>query len=148
MDLTTWAPVETTWDGDIEKLAEMGWQDCTSVEVEPIDDADDKTWVLTSRDFSSTTDAAFAWNEWERQSLEAAAGDPVLEALIVAFWNDHCPVMMSVRSGYAYLAIEKGTLLIVEGDEPELEEARVVASSLLEALERAAPSEATTSRWA
>jgi hypothetical protein len=54
---------------------------------------------------------------------------------------------MSVRDGYAYLAVERETLCVVEGDEPEYEEARVVAQSVLEVLERMARPGPPGSRW-
>jgi len=32
---------------------------------------DEKAWLLTVMDYSMASDSAYAWNEWERPSLEA-----------------------------------------------------------------------------
>ena len=85
--------------------------------------------VPTARDFSGESGLAFAWNEWERQSIEAAEGDEELERRVVAFWDSHLPILLSVKSGYAYFAIEQSSLRIVRGEEPEYEEATPLAPS-------------------
>jgi hypothetical protein len=54
---------------------------------------------------------------------------------IEEFWDHHLPLLMSLKSGYAYLAVEKDSLSIVGGVEPEWEETEVIARSLLELLE-------------
>jgi hypothetical protein len=97
---------------------------------------DERAWLLTVNDFSMQSDCAFAWNEWERQSLDAADGDDVSKQRIRSFWDDHLPVLMSVKSGYAYFAIERTSLRVVRGDEPEYEVAVPLASSFLEMLQR------------
>jgi hypothetical protein len=53
---------------------------------------------------------------------------------IVAFWDRHLPVLMSVRDGYGYLAIERDSLRVVSGREPEYEETTPVADTVGEAL--------------
>jgi hypothetical protein len=74
--------------------------------------------------------SAFAWNEWERLSLKAAADDRALSSRIIRFWDDHFPLLMSVKSGYAYFAIEKTRLQIVRGEEPEFEGTHVLDGTI------------------
>lgn len=91
--------------------------------------ADEKAWFLTARDFAGEPGPPFAWNEWERQSIEAAEGDEELERRVVAFWDSHLPILLSVKSGYAYFAMEQSSLSIVRGEEPEYEETTPLAPS-------------------
>lgn len=114
--------------------------------VESVVSKDEKTWLLTVRDFNGSSESAFSWNEWERLSLDAT-DDPASRARISQFWDGHFPLFASVRFGYAYLALERGTLNIVEGDEPEFEEARLEARSLGEMLQKMAQPARATSRW-
>ena len=58
----------------------------------------------------------------------------------IASWDTGPP------EGYAYLAVEKGTLRVVEGDEPD-EEVRVLAQSVPEMLERMARPGVSGVRW-
>lgn len=90
----------------------------------------DTAWLLTGRDYSNTSDSAYAWDEWERQSLDAAADDAEWQSRIREFWNTHLPIMLSTKSGYGYLAIEYPTLKIVAGNEPEYEETVDIAESI------------------
>jgi len=96
--------------------------------------ADETTWLLTGADYGGTSDSAYVWNEAEVQSLDAAGSDAAWKEQIIAFWNDHFPILFSVKSGYATFAIEKGTLAIVYGEEPEYEETTRIAPSLAEFL--------------
>ena len=57
---------------------------------------DDKAWVLTSADYAGTSDSAYAWNEWERQSLEAAGSDEDWSQRIEEFWDSHLPILLSL----------------------------------------------------
>jgi hypothetical protein len=109
--------------------------------------ANEKTWLLTVRDFASASNSAFVWNEWEVQSLDAtsAVAD---RARIVTFWDKHFPLLMSVRSGYAYLAVEKDSLAIVEGTDPEFEEGRLIAGSALEIFQRMLAADRAKTPWA
>src|SRR5437868_4112791 len=92
----------------------------------------DKAWLLTVCDYSNTSDGAYAWNEWERQSLDAAADDEQWQRRIREFWDAHLPIVMSVKSGYSYFAIEYPSLKIVAGNEPEYEETIEIAGSIIE----------------
>jgi hypothetical protein len=115
----------------------------TKIAVSP----DEKAWFLTALDFSGESDSAFAWNEWERQSLEAAEDDEALKRQTLGFWDSHLPVLVSVKSGYAYVAIERSDLTVVCGEEPEYEEATLLTSSFAELLHLIAARDPRLSRW-
>lgn len=86
-------------------------------------------WFLCEADFHGTSGGAFRWDEWERMSLEAA-GNAAETAEVRAFWDAHLPFLLSVRDGYAYLAVRTapdGFGRVVAGREPEFEEASLVA---------------------
>jgi hypothetical protein len=100
--------------------------------------ADQRAWFVTATVLTGESDVAFSWDVWERQSLLAAASDEALSSRIRAFWDAHFPVMYSVKTGYGYFAIEKGTHRVVHGLEPEFEEIGVVAESFAEFLEMVA----------
>lgn len=96
---------------------------------------DDKQWLLTSFDYAGKNDSAFKWNEFEIQSLEAAEGDAEWQKDIVAFWDQHLPISLSVRNGYEYAALctegdNKGK--VVSGSEPEYEEVSIIAKDVLQ----------------
>ena len=94
--------------------------------------ADEKSWLLCSPDYRGESESAFAWNEFELQSLEAAAGDEAWRAEILAFWDRHFPVYISVRDCYEYAAVclDEGSFgQVVSGIEPEYEETMPVAST-------------------
>ena len=71
-------------------------------------------------------------------SLEAAEGDEVWKKEIKDWWSDKLPFIMSVKSGYSFYAIDlgdnKGAILM--GQEPEFEEANVVARDFDDFLEK------------
>ena len=81
-------------------------------------------WFLTPADYLPREDG-FQWNEFERQSLEWCGDDPEIKA----FWNRHLPIVMSVKDGYSYYAVNTENGNIVYGCEPEYEEADVIADS-------------------
>lgn len=91
--------------------------------------ADETTWFLSAGDYAGTTDSAFAWNEFERLSLDAAL-DAEDRARIASFWARHLPILLSVAGDYAFLAIDRATGAVVHGVEPEFEATTPVASSL------------------
>jgi len=89
-----------------------------------LSNSDDTVWFLSRDDYSTETVSAFAWNEWEQLSIEAATTDE--EAVAVSrFWERHLPILLSVRNGYEYLAVRDDGA-VVHGTEPEFEEAVVV----------------------
>ncbi|MFJ2369783.1 hypothetical protein [Microbacterium sp. NPDC087665] len=88
--------------------------------------ADETVWFLSSDDYSSEAQGAFAWNEFEQLSIQAATTAD--EAAAVShFWEHHLPILLSVRNGYEYLAVRDDGA-VVHGTEPEFEEAVVVLS--------------------
>ena len=82
-------------------------------------------WFLTPFDFMPHSEdfEGFRWNEFEALSLEWVGQD----SSIIAFWDRHIPIFMSVDGSYSYYAIDTETGNVVEGFEPEFEEAEVVA---------------------
>jgi len=97
--------------------------------------ARDTAWLVTTRVVAGRADVAYAWNEWEVQSLDAADGDVDWQQRITQFWDRHFPVLMSVKDGYAYCALDLGTFQVVRGEEPEYEATVPIAGSLLELLQ-------------
>jgi len=91
---------------------------------------DEQTWFLCEQEYTGSSDAEFSWDEFERISLEAAAGDEAWTAEITAWWDRHLPIVMSVDGGYSFYAVELATGAIVHGSEPEFEEVDVVAPHL------------------
>lgn len=89
-----------------------------------------KAWLITCSELSGESDSAFTWNQWEVDSLSAASDDPDWQTSIRSFWDEHFPVLLSVKSGYAYAAIRRD-LTIVAGEEPEFEEAVKIADDFL-----------------
>jgi hypothetical protein len=108
---------------------------------------DEKAWLLGSPDFRGSSHAAYVWNEWEKQSLQAASGQTDWTAAITSFWDQHMPIAMSVKSGYAYFAMRKKDSSIVCGEEPEFEETTVIAASLSEFLRLLANPEGIINRF-
>ncbi|MCA1008646.1 hypothetical protein LCL87_23315 [Rhodococcus hoagii] len=89
---------------------------------------DEATWFLALGDYADSPDDAFAWNEFETMSREAAMS-PEDEAAVDGFWNRHCPILLSVRDGCSYLAIRDDGA-IVHGAEPEFETTAEVAPDI------------------
>jgi len=99
-----------------------------------ITNKDNTVWFNSIEDYSGNTDAAFKWNEFESLSLEAFEGDEEETHNITVYWDNHIPVIVSVKT-YEYLAICLGADnygKIVHGEEPEFEESSVVCSSFEE----------------
>ncbi|REJ96411.1 MAG: SMI1/KNR4 family protein [Planctomycetota bacterium] len=87
-----------------------------------------KAWFTTRAELCGRTNSAFRWNEWEEESLSVAEDDTAWQDSIRAFWNKHFPLLLSVKSGYAYVAI-RSDLKIVAGEEPEYEETTKIADN-------------------
>ncbi len=96
---------------------------------------DQKSWFLCLDDYLGTADSAFKWNEMEQISL--VEGDDDYNEPIIAFWNQHLPIALSVRDDYTYYALKAkddfGT--VVSSFEPYFEEPNPVAPSLEQFLE-------------
>ena len=101
--------------------------------------AAETVWFLTEDDFGGTSDSAFLWNEFEVMSLEAAENDSDLAGSVTQFWYGHLPIVMSVKSGYAFLALSLTTEnygKVVIGYAPEFEDADIVCDSFQQLLSR------------
>lgn len=91
-----------------------------------LSNGDETVWFLSRHDYSTGTEDAFAWNEFEQLSIQAATTDDELVA-VARFWERHLPILLSVRGGYEYLAVRDDGA-VVHGTEPEFEEAAVAFS--------------------
>lgn len=98
--------------------------------------SDDTKWFLCAEDFDIQGDKAFQWNEWELISLNAAEGDMKWQNEIKKFWDNHLPIVMSVKGCYSYYAISIKDGSIVHGLEPEFEECEIVAASFMDFMEK------------
>src|SRR5688572_16482461 len=81
----------------------------------------EKAWFLTATDFARKRGSGFSWNAIELMMLEDAEGDPLAQAQIRSFWDDHLPVMLAVHSDYDYLAVRLSDGAVVHGFAPEWE---------------------------
>lgn len=106
----------------------------------------DRAWLVTSEVFCGSG-SAFAWNEWELQSLAAAGDDRTLVPRIGQFWDRHLPVVMSVKSGYAHFSLDLETMTVVQGEEPEYEDVSRVASSVDELFQSMAARDPKLTPW-
>lgn len=97
--------------------------------------SDEAMWFLCAEDFVTQSDGAFQWNEWEMISLGSAEGDTEWQKKIKEFWNNHLPIVMSVKGCYSYYAITMNDGSIVHGSEPEFEECEIVAASFTDFME-------------
>jgi hypothetical protein len=89
-------------------------------------------WFVCERDYDGTSDSAYRWNEFEVQALEGAKGDEAWKREITSFWDVHLPILLSVRSGYSFLALRLTSQqfgAVVFGREPEYEEVDLVCGS-------------------
>ncbi|MFJ6530940.1 hypothetical protein [Microbacterium sp. NPDC091662] len=93
-----------------------------------LSNSDETVWFLSRHDYSNVAEDAFAWNECEQLSIQAATTEDEVVA-VSRFWERHVPILLSVRDGYEYLAVRDDGA-VVHGAEPEFEEAVVVFSQL------------------
>lgn len=94
----------------------------------------EKTWFICEDEYNNNSDIAFKWNEFEIMSLEVAEDDQEWKEEIIAWWDKHLPIIMSVDDGYSFYAIDltDDKECIVKGYEPEFEEVEKVADSIEE----------------
>lgn len=93
---------------------------------------EDTAWFLMYEDYLGTSESSFAWNEFEKQSLEAAL-DQEDEERVKEFWGKHLPIFISVKDGYSFIALsllEGQAGAVVVGREPEYEETSVICDDL------------------
>lgn len=120
-----------------------GFIEETSAAVSP----DGKAWIVTSADMASSNTEGFAWNQWELDTLAAAADDARWASSIRSFWDAHFPLILSVKSGYAYFAIEQHGLSVVHGEEPEYDQISQISSSIVEFLNQLTGRSSRLARW-
>lgn len=98
---------------------------------------DETTWFICADDYNGKNEDAFRWNEFELMSLEAAEGDEEWEKEIKEWWKYKLPILLSVKDRYSFYAIDliDNSGSIVRGEEPEFEEAYIVANSFDEFLD-------------
>lgn len=85
----------------------------------------DNVWFNSIEDFNGEADNGFRWNEFELMGLDALQDDEESCNMIRQFWDNHIPVLMSVKGGYQYLCIDlspENYGKIYYGIEPEFEE--------------------------
>jgi hypothetical protein len=98
--------------------------------------AEETKWFLCLDDYRPKPEGDFRWDEFERISLEAAAGDDEWAHSIRAFWDTHCPFFMAVDGLYAYYAFDMRDGSVVSGNEPEFEDIKTVAKSFSDFLSK------------
>lgn len=92
---------------------------------------------MSINDYCGSSDLAFSWNEFEKISLNSAEGDDDWKQEIIKFLDRYLPVIISVRSGYAYYTIDtkSSSGVVVYGFEPEFEEIEEVSNYFNEFLD-------------
>lgn len=92
----------------------------------------DTVWFITYELLLAEQDEnSFSWNEFEKESLNAAISQNDM-AKVSEFWSNHFCFIMSVKSGYIHISIvtkgeNKGQ--IVWGEEPQYEDINVLAKT-------------------
>ena len=92
--------------------------------VETVMDPDEHCCLLTWKNFSPTPEVHYPWNIWEQETLKTAAksSDEEWRSEIIAFWDEHFPIMFTVQPfGYGYAAIRKSDGAVVAGWAPDFE---------------------------
>lgn len=103
--------------------------------LDDLTNEDETCWLLTATHYAGETNLAFAWNEWERLTLESAGRDLVWATQIRRFWDAHMPIALTVDDGYGYYALLENGKVVV-GREPEFEDTSSFANSYEEFLEK------------
>lgn len=92
---------------------------------------DQTSWFISRLDYSGSTDAKFRWNEIQLMSLECCETDSD-RSEVNAFWQNHFPIALAVRSNYDYFAISlkaDNFGAIVHGSAPEYEDTSTISAS-------------------
>jgi hypothetical protein len=100
---------------------------------------DEQSWFLCFDDYNNPEADSFQWDQYEKISLDAAKeeNDSVWVSEIKSFWDCYLPIMISLRSGYSYIAIgvcDNNFGKIFHGIEPDFEKVTLLANSLTEFL--------------
>lgn len=94
-------------------------------QFQTITNESDNVWFNSIEDFYGEAYSGFRWNEFELMGLEALQDDEESCNMIRQFWDNHIPVLMSVKGEYQYLCIDlspENYGKIYYGIEPEFEE--------------------------
>ncbi|GAA1320433.1 hypothetical protein ACFSWE_04940 [Leucobacter albus] len=133
-------PVAPADGGVDEPSSEPCWQQNVALTAwqrsyDELASEDESVWFLAVADYGEhgAGSDAFAWNAFERLSLEGAV-DADERAAVTRFWARHHPIMLSVRGAYSYLALRDDGA-VVFGEEPEFEATTTVAGSVEQLLE-------------
>lgn len=97
-------------------------------QFQTITNKSDNVWFNSIEDFNGESDSGFRWNEFEVMGLDALKDDEDACDMICQFWNNHIPILMSVKGEYQYLCIDLSPDnygKIYYGVEPEFEESVV-----------------------
>lgn len=106
-------------------------------EYSKLSNPEENVWFLLSEDFSCADPDEFAWDTFQKMSIDAV-DDEEERAEISAWWDGYFPIVMSVGGDYIFYAIELSTGHIVMGCEPEFEEVTAAAESLDDLFEKIA----------
>lgn len=85
----------------------------------------ENVWFNSIEDFNGENNSGFRWNEFELMGLEALQDDKESCNMIRQFWDNHIPIVLSVKDGYRYLSMDlspENYGKIYCGVEPEFEE--------------------------
>ncbi|MCL1992746.1 MAG: SMI1/KNR4 family protein [Spirochaetes bacterium] len=104
--------------------------------IEVCTNAAENVWFLCIEEYLPKSEDSFRWNEFELISLGAADDDSELINDVKNYWDKHLPIIMSVKNGYEYYAINIESKEIVYGYEPEFEENETVGNNFEEFLEK------------
>jgi hypothetical protein len=69
---------------------------------------DETVWFNCVADYNGTSDAGFAWNEFEKMDLEGAGDNQEWRDETISFWDNHLPFLMSVGGEYAHRSFRVG----------------------------------------
>lgn len=94
-------------------------------QFQTITNENENVWFNSIEDFNGDSDSEFRWNEFEMMGLEALKDDEDSCDMIRQFWDNHIPILISVKGEYQYLCIDlspENYDKIYYGVEPEFEE--------------------------
>lgn len=94
---------------------------------------DDSAWFLLEANYNGTSGFASSWNEWELFEIANSEGDQAQIAKVRKFWDSYFPIALSVRSDFAYLALdmtETGFGQVVHSFAPYLMEPETIFADL------------------
>lgn len=94
-------------------------------QFQTITNESENVWFNSIEDFNGDSDSEFRWNEFEMMGLEALKDDEDSCDMIRQFWDNHIPILISVKGEYQYLCIDlspENYGKIYYGVEPEFEE--------------------------